>query len=510
MRSASVLLCFAAGCSVPSDPPAPPAARPNVLFLAIDDLRPELGCYGAAHARTPAIDGLAKSGVLFERAYCQSAVCNPSRASVLTGRYPESVGVLDLNTDLREVSPEALTLPQHLRKAGYYTASVGKIFHNIFPDEPSWDERHYVDGFPFDPDAVYAGEKGLAIQRERIEKWTKDGALERRRDRFGHIYVKAQATEGPDVSDAAYYDAAQTDWAVDRLTGLAASEQPFMLAVGFYRPHLPFNAPKSYWDMYDRASLPLPDAARTLPVADAPPMAMNNMRELRGYTDFRQHAPPGESSFTEAEHRRLLHGYLASVSYVDAQVGRLLERLEELGLADNTVVVLWSDHGWKLGEYGSYGKMTNYEVDTRVPVIIRAPGAQSRGARVQGLVELVDLFPTLCELAGVAVPESVEGRSVVGLLDGDGAVRDHAHSIYLRKGIWIGPTGKPAIGRAVRTDRYRLVEWRSGEGLEQVCGVELYDHEADPHESRNLAAVPDYAAVVERLLPRVAPGAAGR
>jgi iduronate 2-sulfatase len=478
------------------------ARRPNVLFIAIDDLRPELGCYGASHVISPNIDRLAESGVVFERAYCQSAVCNPSRASLMTGKYPETIGVLDLGTDLRKVQPDVVTLPQHLRTDGYFTASIGKIYHNIFPDEASWDLRQYIPGFPFDPDAVYLSQKGQAIQKDRIEQWTKRGRAEQRKDRFGHYYVKAQATEAPDVADSAYYDGAQTDWAVDQLAKLALQQEPFFLAVGYYRPHLPFNAPSRYWDLYDRAQIPLATGPAAAPVQNAPGMAINNMRELRGYSDYSNLAHPSASALSVDDQRLLIHGYLASVSYVDAQVGRLLEQLDQLGLAQNTIVVLWGDHGWKLGEHQSWGKMTNYEIDVRVPLLVRAPGAQLAGRRVTASVELVDLFPTLCDLTGAPIPADLEGSSLAPLLKQDVPWTDAAFSMYLREGIWVGPDGQEHIGRSIRTNSHRLVEWRS-RASQELTGLELYDHKTDPAESRNVAEVPQNAILVEALRERL-------
>ncbi len=420
----------------------------------------------------------------------------------MTGKYPETIGVLDLRTDLRKVQPDVVTLPQHLRSGGYFTASVGKIFHNIFPDEPSWDLRHSIPGFPFDPDAVYLGEEGRRIQARRVEEWEKLGRAENRKDRFGHYYVKAQATEAPDVADAAYYDGAQTDWAVEELAKLGQREEPFFLAVGYYRPHLPFNAPRRYWDLYQRAELPLATGPEAELVLNAPPMAINNLRELRGYTDFSGLGHPFETVLGLAEQRLLKHGYLASVSYVDAQVGRLLDRLEELGLADNTVVVLWGDHGWKLGEHRSWGKMTNYEIDVRVPLLLRVPGAQQAGRRVKAPVELVDLFPTLCEVVGAPIPEDLEGTSLVPLLTHDAPWSDAAFSVFLREGIWVGPGGKEHIGRAIRTSTHRLVEWRSRVSSE-VSGIELYDHRVDPCESNNVAEEPRNESLVEELRARL-------
>ena len=506
LRTASVLVwaLLTTGCATAPDAgPSAPPARPNVLFIAVDDLRPELGCYGATHVVSPNIDRLAAGGVLFERAYCQSAVCNPSRASLMTGKRPETIGVLDLRTNLRVVSPDVLTLPQHLRAHAWHTASIGKIYHNIFPDEPSWDERAYLPGFPFDPDAVYLTDEGRAGQAARLERLTKAGRADRALDRFGRYYLKAQATEAPDAPDNAYYDGAQTDWALDKLAELDAGDDPFFLAVGYYRPHLPFNAPKRFWDLYDRDATPLATGPLAAPVQGAPVMAINNMRELKSYTDFNHVGHPYEAPLSEDEQRLLKHGYLASVSYVDAQIGRLLDRLDELGLADNTIVVLWGDHGWKLGEHQSWGKMTNYEIDTRVPLLIRAPWAGPAGRRVNSIVEFVDIFPTLCELTGAPTPTDLEGVSLATLLrEDDPGWKDTAWSTYLREGAWRGPDGREHIGRAIRTDRYRFVEWRERETGE-VSGLELYDEREDPTETRNIAALPENATVVEQLRQRL-------
>ena len=302
--------------------------RPNVLFLAVDDLRPELGCYGIEYASTPHLDRLAASGVLFERAYCQQAVCNPSRASVMTGLRPETLGVLDLKTDFRTTKPDAVTIGEHFQQHGYSTWAIGKIFHNIFPDERTWSEpKTFLDGYPFDPDAVYVAPENMAALEARKEQIRANGREARFIDRFGQWYLKHVATEAPDVADRAYYDGAQTDFAIEQIERFAGGGQPFFAAVGFYRPHLPFNAPKRYWDLYDRDAIPLPDPAG--PVEGAPPMAINNMRELRGYADFRGRPQPHEGPLTEEEIRLLRHGYLASVSYVDAQVGRVLDTLDQ-------------------------------------------------------------------------------------------------------------------------------------------------------------------------------------
>ncbi len=376
---------------------APSAKRPNVLFIAVDDLRPELGCYGASHIQSPNIDRLATRGVTFTKAYCQQAVCNPSRASLMTGLRPDSLKVWDLYTDFRKTRPEVVTLAQYFKQQGYFSTAIGKIFHNNLPDDLSWSEpKLQIDGYPFDPDAVYRQPENVAWLASLQADITAAGRQERYIDRFGQWYLKHTATECVDLPDNVYFDGAQTDVAVAKLAELKERAEPFFFAVGYYRPHLPFNAPKKYWDLYDRNEIPLADNGY-LP-KDAPSMASNSMRELRGYSDFKGGPRPDQGALTEAEQRLLRHGYYASVSYIDAQVGRLLDALDSLGLAENTIIVLWGDHGWKLGEHSSWCKMTNYDIDTRVPLIVSAPGAKENGNQCHRLVEFVDVYPTLCEL----------------------------------------------------------------------------------------------------------------
>jgi len=479
--------------------------RPNVLFIAVDDLRPELGCYGTSGVKTPNIDRLAARGMTFNRAYCQQAVCNPSRASLLTGLRPDTLRVWDLRTDFRDNLPDAVTLPQLFKEQGYFSTGIGKIYHNTLPDPLSWSEpKLHIDGYPFDPDAVYCRPENIALQEQRKKKIIEQGRADRYIDRYGEWYLKTVATECYDVPDSAYYDGAQTDVAVKKLDELARRPEPFFFGVGYYRPHLPFNAPKKYWDMYDREAIELADND-FLPHG-APVMAINNMRELRGYSDFKKAALPHDGPLTDDEARLLRHGYLASVSYVDDQIGRLLDTLDRLALSENTIVVLWGDHGWKLGEHRSWGKMTNYEIDTRVPLIVSAPGARARGGVSDRLVEFVDIYPTLCELAGLTAPAALEGKSFAPLLDDPHrAWKSAAFSQFLRNGIWQSPDGKDYMGRTIRTDRYRYVEWSHWESGE-FAARELYDHATDPGENANVAAKSTYAAVVQDLSARLAAG----
>ncbi len=479
--------------------------RPNVLFIAVDDLRPELGCYGNSFVKTPNIDRLAQQGMTFTRAYCQSAVCNPSRASLLTGLRPDTIGVWDLQARFRDNVPDAVTLPQYFKHNGYHSAGIGKIYHNTIPDPQSWSEpKLHIDGYPFDPDAVYRGAEGVAHQERRKQQILADGNKEEHIDHLGQWYLKAGATEIVDMPDNVYYDGAQTDVALTKLQELQGLGKPFFFGIGYYRPHLPFNAPQKYWDMYDPETIPL--AENDFVPENAPLMALNNLRELRGYTDFNDILRPHEGRVSESDARRLKHGYLASVSYIDAQVGRLLEQLDRLGLRDNTIVALWGDHGWKLGEHASWCKMTNYEIDTRAPLIISAPGAATQNGQCEEMVEFVDVYPTLCELAGLSVPAGLEGISAVPLMKNPGLPwKEAVFSQFLREGIWIAPDGVEYMGYSIRTSRYRYVEWVNWE-TKKTAAYELCDHDVDPQENNNIAGFAEHAATVKEMAARLNAG----
>ena len=471
--------------------------RPNILFIPVDDLRPEAGAYGNPIIRTPNIDRIAKQGVVFLRAYCQQAVCNPSRASLLTGLRPDSLRVWDLQTDFRKNLPAVVTLPQYFRQNSYTTVGIGKTYHNIFPDSASWTRELHVDGYPFDPDAVYASAAQLAIQEEKKKKFIADGNISRI-DRYGLWYLKAGATENADVSDDAYYDGAQTTMAIAELGRLAKEGNPFFLSVGYYRPHLPFNAPRKYWDLYDKNKLPL--ASNPFIPKGSPDFAVHGDRELRSYDDFHDLPLPGQGILPEDRQRELIHGYYASISYIDAQIGRLLDKLDQLGLSKNTIIVLWGDHGWKLGEHNSWAKQSNYEIDTRVPLIVGGAGVKAKGKATKSLTEFVDIYPTLCEMAGLPVPTMLQGTSFAPLLKKpDTPWKQAAFSQFLL-GRFPRGSQPEKMGYAIRTDRYRYVEWYTwvDDKPVELLARELFDHTRDPKENINLAAIKGYESIVEQ------------
>lgn len=468
-------------------------SRPNVLFIVVDDLRTNLGCYGDSLAQTPSIDRLARTGVVFNRAYCQQAVCAPSRASMLTGLRPDSIRVWDLNTPIRTHLADVVTLPQHFRQQGYVTQCIGKIFHDgaEHQDAPSWsvpEQLHVTDD---------AG--GKYVRPENIRNG-------------GKGFWKAAATERSDVPDSAYVDGRVAGAAVRALGQFG--DRPFFLAVGFRRPHLPFSAPERYWRGY-RLEQFATRIGEGLPTG-APAYAGHESVELRGYTDL-----PKTGELTETAKQQLRQGYYASTRYMDAQVGLVLNELARLGLKNNTLVVLVSDHGFHLGEQGLWAKTSNYELDVRVPLIVSAPvqlvGKQPRTGgpptrsrqtrqRTDALVELIDLFPTLTDLCCIAPPRRTQGRSFRKILERPVlAHRLVALSQFPRP--WMYQKTPDLIGYSIRNDRYRYTEWRRyRDGV--VEQSELYDLAREPVEQTNLSGQPAFTKTVgkmARTLRAVAP-----
>ncbi|WP_372752938.1 sulfatase [Mariniflexile sp.] len=476
--------------------------RPNILFIPIDDLRPELGCYGDSNIVSPNIDKLASNGVVFNRAYCQQAVCTASRTSLLTGLRPDSTQVWDLKTHFRDRMPDLISLPQFFKNNGYYSVGLGKTFHNTLQDSLAWNEYLHVDGFPFDPDAVYVNQDNIIEQKELELKRLKEGKA--KFDKYGFIYSKTVSHEMGIAEDDAYYDGAQTTMAIKKMRELKNKEQPFFLSVGFYKPHLPFNAPKKYWDMYKREEISL--ASNQFVPTDSPEFAVHGDAELRGYTNTKNNLPkPNEKQWDEDKQRELKHAYYACISYIDAQIGRLLDELDRLGLKDDTIIVLWGDHGWKLGEHNSWGKQTNYEIDTRVPLIISGNNVTAKGATSNALTEFVDVYPTLCDVTGFEVPKYLQGKSLKPLLENpNGKVKDAAYSQFL-----LGKYGpledreSEKMGYTIRTDRYRYVEWYNWISDRKIKGAflsrELFDHENDAQENNNIANYPGNKDIVKQL-----------
>ena len=474
--------------------------KPNILFIAIDDLRPELGIYGNPMIISPNIDALGKDGVVFENAFVQQAVCNPSRASLMTGLRPDYTKVRDLWTNFRDSIPNIVTLPQHLAKHGYTTTAIGKIYHNIFPDSLSWTEpKIFLKQFPFDPDAYYVTKENLDIQKNRMEeRLKKNGQV--KKDQFGHFYVKANATEIVDGHDSLYYDGAQTLKAIERIEELSKKEEPFFFGIGYYRPHLPYNAPKRYWDLYDPTAIPM--ATNPFIPTNASAYSMNKNREIRGYTDYKETPNPSQGSLTEEKARHLKHGYYASVSYVDKLIGDLTAKLKELGIYDNTIIVLWGDHGYKLGEHNGWAKFTNYRIDTHAPLIIKSHVMAHNKHRVSSLAEFVDIYPTLCELSNVPLPTHLQGHSQLPLIEKSTSIGKKAvYSQFLNDTKWTGEENEQ-MGYSIMTADFHYIYWIDWT-TKEFSSEELYDLKKDFEENYNISELNENKEIISMLRNKI-------
>lgn len=426
--------------------------RRNVLFIMVDDLRPSLGCYGDLVAKTPHIDRLAREGRLFEGAYCMQAVCGPSRAAILTGRLPDNTRVWHNRHRFRESDPGLVTLPQHLKNHGFHTVSLGKVFSG---DESELDPISWSE-----PEVL------------RLKSW-KNSVSPKQSD------GKGQAWEVADVDDEAYPDGKLASLAIEKLQALAGGDKAFMLAVGFFKPHLPFNAPKKYWDLIESDRLLELNGSIMSSVIDAPEEAYHTHRELGGYRGI-----PRDENVDKPTAITLRQGYYACVAYVDAQIGRLLDALEATGLSESTMVILCGDHGYSLGEQNRWCKGTNFECDTRVPLIIRYPGLAQGGVKTSAFVELVDLYPTIIQWVGVDQPRNLDGQSLMPiLLNPQAEGRDAVLSQFSRP----FKPGEPKImGYSLRTHRNRYTRWIDWHDR-TVISEELYRY-ADTEESRRRGA----------------------
>lgn len=465
-------------------------ARLNVLFIAVDDLKPNLGCFGDTLALTPHMDAIAAGGTVFTSNYCQQAVCAPSRASLLTGRYPDQIRVWDLETQLRDLNPGIVTLPQYMRASGYETAATGKVFDPRSVDDdrdgPSWSipyrgpwDIKYYDETSGRPAAYfYASPEAkdtIALLEAEAAALGID-AMEYVRERYFPAFEKA------DVPVDAYTDGAIANAGIELLEELADGEAPFFLAVGFNRPHLPFNAPSEFWDLHDRSKFTLaPFRKKAL---GSPDIGYHNYAELRSYTGI-----PQTGSVPEGTQLDLIHGYYAAVSYIDYLIGMLIQRLDELGLSGQTAIILWGDHGWHLGDHDLWCKHSNFEQATRSPLIISIPGQENPGGVVTSTTEFTDIAPTICEMTSMPIPSYFEGESLLPLIsDPTASIREGSLSQY--------PRGS-RMGYSLRTERYRYTKWVNADG--SFYEDELYDYLIDPLETIDYSNVPDYEPVIRSL-----------
>ena len=490
--------------------------KPNILFIAVDDLKPIMGCYGNKLIKTPNIDRLARMGTMFSNNYCQQAVCGPTRASLMTGMRPDYTKVWDLNTQMRDVNPDILTIPQYLISQGYNTVGTGKIFHPSSAikkiDPVSWNMPYmeaeavdYANGLGKPANGQYQKPENKAmflVKKQRVQR-DKDDEIP--------TSIKGPSVENFDVPDHAYEDGVITLKARDAMVRLHKDQKPFFLAVGYHKPHLPFVAPKKYWDLYNRSDMPL--ASFQEHAANAPEIAYHSSGELRNYTDipafvtFNQ--PGNHIRLSKEKQLELIHGYYAAISYLDAQVGILLNTLDSLGTLNNTIIVVWGDHGWHLGDHDLWNKHTNLEQATRAPLIIAAPGMKP--GPTSSLSEHIDIFPTLCDLAGVPIPGHLQGKSLKPVMKNKKAsVNAFAMSQYPRNISKAEMTKKnysknSIMGYSMRTDKYRFTMWindftsHDAFSESKVYASELYDYGKDPLEKQNVVDEKAYAKVAAAL-----------
>ena len=469
--------------------------RKNILFIAVDDLRPEINCFGKAKLHTPNLDKIASRGLLFNRAFCQVPVCGPSRISLLTGKRPTKP--TGNRWGLGSPGNGDPTLPGYLKTHGFQTISIGKVYHINDDDEASWTRR-YQDTFNEQAYTVHGYCAGYQLEENRIKL-----------KNFGRQFRQGKADldlppicEAADAPDEAYPDGIIAQRAIEVLREFQGQEDPLFLALGFYRPHLPWAVPQKYWDLYDRDHVDL--AGNPFLPQDA--VGASNLGDFlhygeeeidRTYSDLGKYREDDFPLLSEEKQRECIHGYWASVSFTDAQIGKVLAELERLGQLDETVIVLWGDNGWHLGEHKLWSKTTSFEESTRIPMLVSAPG-MTKGATCNALVELVDLYPTLCDLSGLNQPPHLEGLSLAPLLEDP--------QQEWKTGVF--STMHQGHAHTLRTDRYRLTRYSNvpTEGdlwhlRESASGqaFELFDLHKDPLENVNIARRPENSALVEAL-----------
>jgi iduronate 2-sulfatase len=431
------------------------AGKPNILFIVVDDLRPELNCYNAEYIHSPNIDRLAKQGTMFERAYCNVPVCGASRASLLTGLRPTRNRFLHYETRAETDAPGVTTLPSHFKNNGYHTISNGKVFHHADDSEESWDEN-WLPSSVSNSWQDYLLPKNIKAQNKK--KWG------------GPSFERA------DVDDNAYMDGKVAEKVIEDLEKLSKQDQPFFLAAGFLKPHLPFNAPEKYWELYD-GKVTLPE--NNYPPENAPKESFHKFWELRAYSGI-----PLFGAINDKKAKELIHGYYACVSYTDAQVGKILNELERLELDKNTIVILCGDHGWNLREHGLWCKTASYETSLHSPLILMVPG-HNQVKTTKEIVEFVDIYPSLCELTNLELPEHLQGNSFKELLFNTDASSD---------GVAICQWNE---GTTVIRDNYFYTEWINSE--DSTYARMLYDHDRDSAENINISEHLENKIIIQNL-----------
>ena len=480
----------------------------NVLFIAVDDMKPVLGAYGDDFAITPNMDKLAEQGTTFFNNHCQYAVCGPSRASLLTGQRPDYTQILNLKTLIRDKRPDAVTLPQYFKQHGYNTYGIGKIFDprsvDRFQDKPSWTDYilmkdlKFHKGYNAPEFGYYQKPENLKIIADLRTEAEKMGLDEQEVRKYILKRYKV-AWEKADVPDDAYEDGAILNGGIALLDKAAESGKPFFLAVGFKRPHLPFNAPSKYWDLYDESKVPMAlyqeKSKNGFDLAYQPSWELSSYK-VPGYT-YKDLG--GIIRIPEKPQRKLIHGYYAATSYIDAQIGKLLKALEKKGLAKNTIIILWGDHGWHLGDHSMWNKHTDFEQATRSPMIIYDPRTEKK-IKIDSPTEFVDVYPTLCDMAGISVPDDLAGISLKPLVEGKSKrVKDYAYSEITR-------LDEKVIGYSLRNDRYRYTAWVTNYPVNQktydpknLIGEELYDYQQDPLETKSFIRDVSHKAVLDKM-----------
>ncbi|MEM9830917.1 MAG: sulfatase [Bacteroidota bacterium] len=453
--------------------------KPNILLILVDDLKPNLGIYGDSVAVSPNIDQLANEGIRFNLAYCNQAVCASSRYNLMLGSRSTSTGLYNFGKEFRDVYPEAVTLPQHFMNNGYHTESMGKVFHighGNTNDEASWSIPHHKEKV-----IEYLLPESTNRQLTREEAFFENTRMYLEDIPNNKELPRGAAWEMPDVLDEAYADGRVARHAIDRLRKLSTTKQPFFMAVGFARPHLPFCAPKKYWDLYDPNDLPMPEFEQA--PEGTPLSVVKRNGEITQFTPVPENT---DGIYEDDLKRKLIYGYYASMSYMDAQVGRVMDELKRLQLDKNTIVILWGDHGWHLGDHGSWTKHTNFEQATRIPLIIVAPNVTTPGTSTQQLAETVDVYTTLVALADLPEPtgpQPIDGINLMPVLKNpESQVKDHVYHSYPKR-----LAGEYRIGCAIRTEKYRMVAWVDPSNPDSEKVYELYDYEKDPQETINLA-----------------------